>query len=723
MKKILTSLLAALLLSLAASAAMAAEAMDITADCTFKRCYNNTISKNMIDGKYTTKTKLHKQKNPWFSVSAPAGLSIHGLYLCAANMPESYEIQIDYGQGAGWEFYMEGDTRFTHVYVPLSGVQNVRVYCTDENSFEWQINEVFVFSEGDIPDWVQIWQPTPEKADILFLATHPDDELIFFAGAIPTYAVEQGRDVVVAYMTPSNTTRRSELLNGLWTMGIRNYPVIGSFSDSYSTKLKDAYKKAGGEAKVLSYIVDLYRTYKPEVVVTHDVDGEYGHGQHKMTADAAQRAIAIAASDDNSDVYLQSMLDHGTWQVKKLYLHLYKENQLTFDWNVPLESMNGKTGLELATEAYALHVTQRTSGMSVTETGSEYDNRVFGLAHTTVGEDVRKDDFLENIYESPASYVAVPPTPAPTPAPTPVPAHVEVMPELNEKGYLDEGEFIYSSEAKGLWIYVDQTTKVIINRRSDNGSEPLTWFEAEIWSDVEAGSMIRNYFYDEVKTEKVRADATETAKKHKMVFSMNADYFTYRTGGSNGRHDGVVVRNGKILHDDPVPEKKVTAKLFPNLDMLAFFPDGSMDVYYSYEISAQELVDMGAYTVLSFGPYLIKNGEFSDRVYTSGDSLNPRAAIGMVEPGHYVAIMAEGRLKRSSGISIQHLAKLMKAKGCTVAFNLDGGQTAVMCFMGERLNKIGSYDGGKTSPRKTCEAMGIGYSEQVGVYDVDVDIK
>lgn len=65
---------------------------------------------------------------------------------------------------------------------------------------------------------------------------------------------------------------------------------------------------------------------------------------------------------------------------QKLYLHLYPENQITFDWTVPLKSMNGATGIELAEEAYTLHKTQASSGMSVTETGTKYDNRVFGLA-------------------------------------------------------------------------------------------------------------------------------------------------------------------------------------------------------------------------------------------------------------------------------------------------------------------------------------------------------
>ena len=57
----------------------------------------------------------------------------------------------------------------------------------------------------------------------------------------------------------------------------------------------------------------------------------------------------------NEDEFTASTIAYGTWQVKKLYLHLYPENQITFDWTVPLKSMNGATGIELAEEAYTLH--------------------------------------------------------------------------------------------------------------------------------------------------------------------------------------------------------------------------------------------------------------------------------------------------------------------------------------------------------------------------------
>lgn len=712
MKKWLIALLTLLALSL--SVAFAAEANDITEDCKFKVCSSGRKYTLMTDKKYTSYWESNKIKTPWIAITAPEGKPIAGLYVCFGNMPESWEIQTS-DDGKDWFTAVPGDTRFLHAYVALpQPAQHVRLAVTSEKKTALRINDLFVLSEGDLPDWVQVWQPTEEKADILFLSTHPDDELIFFGGAIPTYAVEQQRKVVVAYFTRSNTTRSSELLNGLWHMGVRTYPVIGNFKDSYAKNLKAAYKSAGGKDKVNEWIVGLYRQYKPEVVVTQDTNGEYGHKQHMMIADAAQNCIALAA---NEDEFTASTIAYGTWQVKKLYLHLYPENQITFDWTVPLKSMNGATGIELAEEAYTLHKTQASSGMSVTETGTKYDNRVFGLAFTTVGEDVRKDDFLENIYDAPGSYDAAANNVEATPAPTEVPAYMAHMPALNAKGFLDEGEYIYSSEDEGLWIYVSQTSKVIIQRKYD-ATQPLTWFEADLYGDLDAGEMLRTVQNDPEKMGKVRVDATETAKKHNVVFAMNTDYYTYRVAVNNNRHTGIVIRDGRILYDDPYTEKQVTNSMFPNLDMLAFMPDGSLKVYHSWEKTAQEFIDEGVQTVYSFGPYLLLDGKVSERAYANNENKNPRCAIGMVEPGHYVAIMCEGRLKRSAGVTISYLAKMMRAKGCQVAFNMDGGQTAVMVFMGKQLNQIGAYDGGKTNSRPTSEVLGFGTSEQVGTYEV-----
>ena len=72
------------------------------------------------------------------------------------------------------------------------------------------------------------------------------------------------------------------------------------------------------------------------------------------------------------------------------------------------------------------------------------------------------------------------------------------MPTLNAKGFLDAGEFVYASDTEGLYLYVNQTCKIVIRRRVD-ATQPLRWFDAEIWCDVEAGELLRSVAYDAEK--------------------------------------------------------------------------------------------------------------------------------------------------------------------------------------------------------------------------------
>ena len=395
-------LLAALLF--AAGSAGAEEAENITAACRLKFS-SGKGNQSVTDGKYTSYWESAKDAHPWITISTDT--PAYGLYLCFRTMPDAYAVQVE--KGGGWETVAEGDTRYYHIWYPLEGARQIRVYASAAGKkTAIGFNEVFVLGEGDVPDWVQRWEPTPEKTEILFLATHPDDELLFLGGALTWYGVEKRRDVTVAYLTISNTTRRSEALNGLWTLGLRTYPVFGEFRDCYASsgQMKDAYKETGGKSKVQGWVTELYRRLKPEVVVTQDLNGEYGHPQHKMVADAATAAYTLAADPEQ---YPETAEAYGTWQVQKLYLHLYGEEaeQTQFNWDIPLESLGGMTANEKAEEAYALHITQKGQGkkyngklvvFSVAEYGGKrYPNTRFGLYATEVGPDERHDDFLENI--------------------------------------------------------------------------------------------------------------------------------------------------------------------------------------------------------------------------------------------------------------------------------------------------------------------------------------
>ena len=379
---------------------------DITENCKFTICASSKKATNMTDTKYTSYWESKEIKDPFVTITSDQ--PICGLYLCFRSMPESYDIQT--GGENKWRTVQTGDTRYYHVFYELDHVKQVRIQSTQAGKHALGFNEIFVFGPGEIPDWVQRWEDPPEKADLMFLMAHPDDELIFLGGAIPTYAVEKEKKVIVAYLSYSNTTRRSEALNGLWTMGVRQYPLFGGFRDCYGKNADASYKnvtgaKKTGQQKVWKWVTQIFRTYRPDVVVTHDINGEYGHGQHKMLADAVIQCLEKAA---DSDQFLE--IEEDPWQIRKLYVHLYGDasNQTHMDWNIPLSKANGKTGLELACEAYALHVTQKGASikihgkkqyLSVEETGTTFPNTVFGLYYSDVGEDLSHQDFLENIPE------------------------------------------------------------------------------------------------------------------------------------------------------------------------------------------------------------------------------------------------------------------------------------------------------------------------------------
>lgn len=400
MKKFIPLLLLLLCLCLPA---LAEEARDMTADCeiTLSPGKYKTLDR-ICDRDWHTIYLSNKMKNPTVTVQAPKGEDMYGVYVCFGDKLAPWQVQAKHD--GKWVTVYESEGLYAHEFAPLEGERQIRILPKSTKSTTLCIGELFVYGEGELPSTVQFWQPAPEKADLLLLSAHPDDEMLFFGGTIPYYAGEKGMDVVVVYMTCNLMERRSELLNGLWACGVKTYPVIGDFYDKYATKVDKIYD-AWGKSASQKFVVEQLRRFKPDVVLTHDVNGEYGHGAHKTCADLMQKCIATAA---NPDKFTDTAKAYGTWEVKKLYLHLYKENQIEMDWDQPLAAFNGKTGYEMAQEGYSWHFSQHDQGQKNKQTGefeyfiveprdSDYSCYRFGLVHTTVGEDVEKNDFFENI--------------------------------------------------------------------------------------------------------------------------------------------------------------------------------------------------------------------------------------------------------------------------------------------------------------------------------------
>lgn len=280
-----------------------------------------------------------------------------------------------------------------------------------------RLSEIYCFSQGQTPDFVQKWQPPLEGgADIVLFSAHSDDDQLFFAGLIPLYAGEKQCRVQVVLMTdhrvgPNATMLRThEVINGLWASGLTAYPVFGDYIDRRIDSLDGmyAYYERLGVTRdqMLEFVVTQIRRFKPQVAITHDVNGEYGHGMHRIYADLVSNAVQISADPAQ---YPASAEKYGTWDVFKTYLHLYGENQIVLDYDTPLEHFGGLSAFQVSQQlGYPCHKTQQNTWFTRWLNGNNgqitkatqivtYNPAHFGLYRSTVGEDVVKNDFLENI--------------------------------------------------------------------------------------------------------------------------------------------------------------------------------------------------------------------------------------------------------------------------------------------------------------------------------------
>lgn len=144
-------------------------------------------------------------------------------------------------------------------------------------------------------------------------------------------------------------------------------------------------------------------------------------------------------------------------------------------------------------------------------------------------------------------------------------------------------------------------------------------------------------------------NVTETtsaiAARQSAILAINGDYY-------GSRERGYVLRNGTLYRSTAAADQ----------EDLVIFSDGSFAVIDEGSISADSLLQQGAMQVLSFGPALVANGEITvsqkDEVGKAMVS-NPRTAIGVVAPLHYLFVVSDGRTSQSAGLSLYELAQLM----------------------------------------------------------------
>ena len=244
-------------------------------------------------------------------------------------------------------------------------------------------------------------------------------------------------------------------------------------------------------------------------------------------------------------------------------------------------------------------------------------------------------------------------------------------------GYVPDPDcYIAADEATGvLQGYEDPSLTVTVERVRVNDA---TFNVARV--KIADPSQLRTGLANEkgTKTNKI----STMAKNHNAVVAIGGDFFS-------DAKNGYIVRQYNTYRKSP---KSV-------YDMLLI--DNNGDFHIILQSDADELKALLTSETLTFpnifnfGPALIKDGQLLDTpeyYINNGNKYNirsteePRCAIGQLGELEYMFVVVDGRRKDSDGCSTAQLGQWMYEQGCTQAYNLDGGNSALMWFGGENYS-------------------------------------
>ncbi len=170
------------------------------------------------------------------------------------------------------------------------------------------------------------------------------------------------------------------------------------------------------------------------------------------------------------------------------------------------------------------------------------------------------------------------------------------------------------------------------------------------------------------------ATLSKIVDKYGGVLGVNASGFSDEGGqGSGAIPVGIVISEGQLLWGD----------LNTAYDVIGF---DNNNILIIDRMTAAEALAMGIRDAMSFGPFLVKNGN----AVNHGGGVNPRTAIGQRADGAVIFAVIEGRQISSMGATLRDLSNLMLDYGAINAANLDGGSSSALYGDGEYLIE-GSY--------------------------------
>ena len=232
-------------------------------------------------------------------------------------------------------------------------------------------------------------------------------------------------------------------------------------------------------------------------------------------------------------------------------------------------------------------------------------------------------------------------------------------------------------EGPAHYSYADDRLWINVQRQVITEPKLVTYFVCDVQT-TDPNSLKSAVAYDERHT---RKSTSEIAERENAVLAINGDGYGFRG-------PGIVVRSGQVRRAKPV--------VGFHLLMLDIRGDLSVAAQFDKKLNPEALVNemlaAGVREVWSFGPELVRDGEPAsfrgfDALSRRESSRAPRTAIGQIGPLHYVVVVVDGRRPEySNGISLPDLQQIFVDLGAKTAFNLDGGGSTTLYFLGELIN-------------------------------------
>lgn len=189
---------------------------------------------------------------------------------------------------------------------------------------------------------------------------------------------------------------------------------------------------------------------------------------------------------------------------------------------------------------------------------------------------------------------------------------------------------------------------------------------------------------------------TEMSTANKSYVAINAGGFADENfDGDGGTPLGITVTKGKMVTTEQYKNG--------NAGVIGFNSDNKLvlEQYNSNEVTSNGIRDC-----VSFGPYLIKDGE--NQKLTGVGALGPssraaRTVIGQREDGIVLFLVVDGDRTKSEGATLGEVTDIMKKYGAINAANLDGGTSSQMTVGNTLINDPTSMNGEhRTRPVSTA---------------------